>query len=157
MTWLFCSFHARQGTWTLPNKPKMTGGKCFKCGKYSVVYVVCIHKFWLMCLCLQEYSLLAEYDFILVCVCLQVYWTGVPTTSRVWLQKWHSQPWYQVSTKLISGSGDSLVVRASDLWLKGSGFKSQQERRENFLLQGQLFVLTLILVSVPPLCYRSSM
>ena len=41
-------------------------------------------------------------------------------------------------------SGDSSVVRALDLWLKGRGFKSLQEQWENFLLQGQLFVLTLI-------------
>ena len=52
--------------------------------------------------------------------------------------------------------GDSSVVRASDSWLKGPGFKSLQERRENFLLQGQLSVLTLISVCVPPPCYRSS-
>ena len=46
-------------------------------------------------------------------------------------------------------------------WLEcqthGHGFESWQERWENFLLQGQLSVLTLILVSVPPQCYRSSM
>ena len=35
------------------------------------------------------------------------------------------------------------MVRAPDSWLKGRGFESLQERRENFLLQGQLFVLTL--------------
>ena len=40
--------------------------------------------------------------------------------------------------------------------MKGCGFESQQEWRENFLLQGQRSVLYLILVSVPPLCYRSS-
>ena len=48
------------------------------------------------------------------------------------------------------------VVRAPDLWLKGCGFESPQERGENFLLQGQLSVLTLISVFVPPPCYRSS-
>ena len=53
-------------------------------------------------------------------------------------------------------SGDSSVVRAADSWLKGRGFESLQERRENFLLQVRLSVLTLISVSVPPLCYRSS-
>ena len=42
------------------------------------------------------------------------------------------------------GSGDSSVVRAPDSWLKGRGFESLLERRENFLLQGQLSVLTLI-------------
>ena len=41
-------------------------------------------------------------------------------------------------------------------WLKGRGFESLLERRENFLLQGRLSVLTLISVSVPPPCYHSS-
>ena len=52
--------------------------------------------------------------------------------------------------------GDSSVVRVLDSWLEGPGFKSLWERRENFLLHGRLSVLTLILVSVPPPCYRSS-
>ena len=52
--------------------------------------------------------------------------------------------------------GRGSVVRAPDSWLKGRGFKSLQELRENFLLQGRLSVLTLISVSVPPPCYRSS-
>ena len=51
---------------------------------------------------------------------------------------------------LVYGGGDSSVVRAPDSWLKGRGFKSLLERRENFLLQGRLSVLTLISVSVPP-------
>ena len=55
-----------------------------------------------------------------------------------------------------AGGGDSSVVRAPDSWLKGRGFESLLERRENFLLQGRLSVLTLISVSVPPPCYRSS-
>ena len=54
------------------------------------------------------------------------------------------------------GGGDGSVVRAPDSWLKGRGFESLLERRENFLLQGRLSVLTLISVSVPPPCYRSS-
>ena len=37
------------------------------------------------------------------------------------------------------------------------GFESRQARREIFFFQGQLAVLTLISVSVPPPCYRSSM
>ena len=57
---------------------------------------------------------------------------------------------------IINGGGDSSVVRAPDSWLKGRGFESLLERRENFLLQGRLSVLTLISVSVPPPCYRSS-
>ena len=52
---------------------------------------------------------------------------------------------------------DSSVVKALDSWLKGCGFESLQEQQDNFLLQGQLSVLTLILVSVPSPCYRSSM
>ena len=54
------------------------------------------------------------------------------------------------------GGGDSSVVRAPDSWLKSRGFESLLERRENFLLQGRLSVLTLISVSVPPPCYHSS-
>ena len=54
------------------------------------------------------------------------------------------------------GSGDSSMVRAPESWLKGRGFESLQERRENFLLRGQLSVLTLISVSIPPPCYCSS-
>ena len=50
----------------------------------------------------------------------------------------------------IWGGGDSSVVRAPDSRLKGRGFESLLERRENFLLQGRLSVLTLISVSVPP-------
>ena len=56
-----------------------------------------------------------------------------------------------------SGGGDSSVVRAPDSWLKGRGFESLQERRDNFILQGRLSVLTLLSVSVPPPCYCSSM
>ena len=55
-----------------------------------------------------------------------------------------------------NGGGDSSVVRAPDSWLKGRGFESLLEWRENFLLQGRLSVLTLISVSVPPPCYHSS-
>ena len=40
---------------------------------------------------------------------------------------------------------------------KVAGSSPLQERRENFILQGQLPVLALISVSVPPPCYRSSM
>ena len=52
----------------------------------------------------------------------------------------------------LLGSVDSSVVRASDSWSKGPGFESRQERRENFLLQGQLSVLTLYfgIRSTPP-------
>ena len=54
------------------------------------------------------------------------------------------------------GGGDSSVVRAPDSLLKGRRFESLLEGQENFLLQGRLSVLTLISVSIPPLCYRSS-
>ena len=57
---------------------------------------------------------------------------------------------------LSFAGGDSSVVRAPDSWSKGRGLESLVERRENFLLQGQLSVRTLISVSVPPPCYRSS-
>ena len=60
------------------------------------------------------------------------------------------------SHRRLTGGGDSSVVRVLDSWLKGCGFESLLERWENFLLQGRLSVLTLISVSVPPPCYRSS-
>ena len=53
-------------------------------------------------------------------------------------------------------SGDSLVVRALDSWSKGPWFESPREQWENYLLHSQLSVLTLLLVSIPPLCYCSS-
>ena len=48
-----------------------------------------------------------------------------------------------------------LGGRVADLWSKGLTLRSEslQEWRDNFLLQGQLSLLTLILVSVPPACY----
>ena len=66
--------------------------------------------------------------------------------------------WYKsgIFQMVHDGGGDSSVVRAPDSWLKGRGFESLLERRENFLLQGRLSVLTLISVSVPPPCYHSS-
>ena len=51
------------------------------------------------------------------------------------------------------GSGGSSVVRVPDL--KGPGFESLLETRENFLLNFRCR-LRLISVSVPPPCYRSS-
>ena len=63
---------------------------------------------------------------------------------------------YNNTGLVILRGGDSSVVRAPNSWLKGRGFESLLERRENFLLQGRLSVLTLISVSVPPPCYRSS-
>ena len=56
---------------------------------------------------------------------------------------------YSATTTTV-GSVDSSVVKALDSWLKGCGFKSLQE---NFLLQRQLSVLTLILVTTG--CKRS--
>ena len=42
----------------------------------------------------------------------------------------------------ICNNNGRRVVRAPDSWSKGRGFESLQERRENFLFQGQLSVLT---------------
>ena len=43
---------------------------------------------------------------------------------------------------------NSSMVKASDSRLKGRGFESQQERWENFFLQGQPSVLTLIVIII---------
>ena len=44
---------------------------------------------------------------------------------------------------------------ALDSWSKGCGFESVPEQQEDFLCQGQLSVLILTSVSVPPQCYCS--
>ena len=44
----------------------------------------------------------------------------------------------------LSGSRDSMLLRAPVSWSKGYEFESRQERRENCLLQSSLCVLTLI-------------
>ena len=56
----------------------------------------------------------------------------------------------------VLGSGDGSVVWSVGLVIERFGFKSWQERWENFHLQGQLPVLTLILVSIPAHCYCST-
>ena len=51
-----------------------------------------------------------------------------------------------------------MAGRVTDmLVMKGLGFESRQEWRENGFLQGQFSVLTLISVSVPTPCYCSSL
>ena len=59
----------------------------------------------------------------------------------------------QLATNWGRGIVQWLERRTRDL--KGRGFEVPV-RRENFLLQGRLSVLTLISVSVPPPCYHSS-
>ena len=56
------------------------------------------------------------------------------------------------SKKFFVTGVDSSVVRAPDSWSKCRGFESLKERPEYFLLQCQLSVLILILVSVPHPC-----
>ena len=74
----------------------------------------------------------------------------------IWHNFQHKKYFKKKKRNFVEGGGDSSVVRAPDSWLKGRGFESLLERRENFLLQGRLSVLTLISVSVPPPCYHSS-
>ena len=60
--------------------------------------------------------------------------------SWSWFQHHNSST---TSPPHILGSMDSSVVRVPDSWIKGCRFKSLPKRRETFLLQGQLSVLTL--------------
>ena len=55
------------------------------------------------------------------------------------------------------GSGDSSVVECQTYHHQKVSGSSPGESSRRFFLQGQLSVLTLILVSVPPLCYCSNM
>ena len=81
-------------------------------------------------------------------------------TTKQSANSFSCEDWGPYKLKVLNfrrvGGGDSSVVRAPDSWLKGRGFESLLERRENFVLQGRLSVLTLISVSVPPPCYHSS-
>ena len=52
-------------------------------------------------------------------------------------------PQYSLALAAVSHCQDSLLVRALDFWSKGE-FESRQEQWENFILQSQLCVLTLI-------------
>ena len=52
--------------------------------------------------------------------------------------------WILKASYKLSGSWDSLLVRAPDSWSKDCEFEPWQEQRENFILQSQLCVLTLI-------------
>ena len=51
---------------------------------------------------------------------------------------------------IMPGSWDSFLVTVPDPWSKGCEFESRQERRENFLLQSQLCVLTFIRCPLHP-------
>ena len=56
----------------------------------------------------------------------------------------------QLSTQMGSGVAQWLECHIRD-WKVSRGFEPLQEQQENFLLQGRLSVLTLILASIPPL------
>ena len=60
-------------------------------------------------------------------------------------------PW--TSAYIVAGDN---ICSATIHDMPQNGFEPRQKRRENFLLQGRLSVLTLISVSVPHPCYRSS-
>ena len=79
-----------------------------------------------------------------------VFYWPVESSAGVVTQTNHGEDQRQDRWQTPSSGGDGSVVRAPDSWLKGRGFESLLERRENFLLQGRLSVLTLISVSVPP-------
>ena len=72
-----------------------------------------------------------------------------------WLQ-WTSLVVDECTPLLVLGSGNSSVVKAPDS-LKGCRFESLQEQQENFILQGQLSVLTFYFSIRSTPCYRSSM
>ena len=60
--------------------------------------------------------------------------------SKVVFTLWKAVPCRFVVPYLVL-EWDSSVVRAPDSWLKDRGFESLQERRDNFLVHGQLSVL----------------
>ena len=104
-------------------------------------------------MCIKDYSLINRSS--VQWYCFNLFKRETLNVSSFTFHSYEINPSYY---DLISlGGRDSSVVRAPDSRLKGRGFKSLLEQRENYLLQGWLSVLTLISVSVPPPCYRSSM
>ena len=94
---------------------------------------------------------------LLVSVDVKNYWTIHQTTRKSRLHcSFHMSLTVESGLETKWRGGNNSVVRAPDSWLKGCGFESLQERRENFLLHGRLFVLTLISLSVPLPCYITS-
>ena len=73
-------------------------------------------------------------------------WSVMPTCTSRWVCCW-------LACVCLHAHPCALSLHWSAIW----GMCQEQEHWENFLLLGQLFVLTLSLVSVPPLCYCSSM
>ena len=104
---------------------------------------------FIFCFCLRSLGFL----FCFWSVTLTALWHSECSHTRWFLWNRVSLTCYAVvSVGSLSyiGGGDSSVVRAPDSWLKSRGFESLQGRRQNFLFQGRLSVLTLISVSVPP-------
>ena len=64
---------------------------------------------------------------------------------------------FQVLVNSLPGSRDSSMVGVSETPDQKVQVQVPDGAVGNFHLQGQLSVLTFILVSVPPLCYCSSM
>ena len=64
---------------------------------------------------------------------------------------WRKVPESDTRSVRVQLSGTAPYSSSEGRW-----FESRQEGRENCLIQGQLSVLTLVSVSVPPPCYRSS-
>ena len=105
---------------------------------------------------------------IYVCVCILCvtcccYSTGDLSTARVLLNEDNVGDTTDTGLSLlhiscISGGTFAPTVGAgiAQCLVARLVIERSQEWRENFLLQGQFSVLTLILVSVPSLCYCSS-
>ena len=126
MDWsLFSALIWSQGCWVsskhqLPNK-------------LTTLQTMFVYLF--VCLFLNWFTFLLPFSFLIlcsVCVCVCV---CVRACVRVCVC---------VFCLILSGSRDSLLVRAPDSWSKGCEFESRQVRRGNFLLQIQLRALTLI-------------
>ena len=86
----------------------------------------------------RRYDVIVHARVMCVCVCVMCVMC-VCVRALFWQYLW--VPW---------GARISLLVRVPDSCSKGCEFKSRQEWRENFLLQSQLCVLTLIWCPSPP-------
>ena len=114
----------------------------------SVMYVITAPLFHRVFSAFFDHYSLSPSKRLLLGVSISFSTTWIPVTQTASAN-------YSTTTAFLSsswGGGNSSVVRALNSWLKGRGFESLQEWWEDILLQGQLSVLTLISVSVPPPC-----
>ena len=124
------------GVWVATLKTQLNGNLCKSFWRSSLLYLMPFWRFFHSIALEVRKWLKGKETFFWMILFIMTY--NVSLVSRYTQEK--IAAFLFISTVLSC----SLSVRAPDLWLKGCEFKSRWKRLENFLLQSQLCVLTLI-------------